>query len=271
MAGQVHPHDSPPTVENNTTEPPQSNLYPEKTMPEKPVPPPGTYVVQIPKDQIYRYPPPENAYRYRKYTSLSKKSNSCCCCLSWLLGLIIGLIVLIAISAGVVYLVVRPKVPKYSVERISIKGFNLTNPNPATAILVSPEFDVTIRAHNPNKKISIYYKKGSAVTVSHSRTTTLCKGVLPVFYQPTKNVTVFQTVLKASGLQLTSAVAKTLTEQQKIGQIPLGLDLKVPVKIKIGSLKIWTFTVKIRCDITVDKLTLDSNLVSKKCKVDIKM
>jgi hypothetical protein len=52
-----------------------------------------------------------------------------------------------------------------------------------SVLTVSPEFDVTVRADNPNDKIGIYYRKDSSVEVYYSDVR-LCNGVLPVFYQP---------------------------------------------------------------------------------------
>ncbi|KAK4434185.1 NDR1/HIN1-like protein 13 [Sesamum alatum] len=45
-------------------------------------PGPATYVVQIPKDQIYRVPPPENAHMLEERTRNppKKKRSSCCLC-----------------------------------------------------------------------------------------------------------------------------------------------------------------------------------------------
>jgi hypothetical protein len=52
-----------------------------------------------------------------------------------------------------------------------------------SVLTVSPEFDVTVRADNPNDKIGIYYRKDSSVEVYYSDVR-LCNGVLPMFYQP---------------------------------------------------------------------------------------
>nr|GME21777.1 protein YLS9-like [Ipomoea batatas] len=234
MGDRVHPRDSPPASlpvsSNNSGEAVGQPAKPQCPAPAKPVPPPGTYVVQVPKDQIYRYPPPENA---RRFNALSKrKPRRSCCCQS----------------------------PKYTVSSIAIKGLNLTSPSP-----ISPEFDVTIRAENPNDKIGIYYRKGSSVTVFHSDVK-LCEGALPTFYQPSNNVTVFPTALKGSNVALGSAVKSVLANQQRQGGVPFRLNIKAPVKIKIGAVKTWKITVKVKCDVTVDALTEKSNVISKDCK-----
>ncbi|OAY37586.1 NDR1/HIN1-like protein 13 [Manihot esculenta] len=266
MADRVHPRDSPPSSSEFKPAPVSSpdNLQlpmkPPAPLPEKPVPPPpGTYVVQIPKDQIYRLPPPENAKRYKKLSGQKPRRSSCCCCFCWFLGLLVVLILLAGIAAGVFYLVFRPEAPKYSIDSISIKGFNLSSSAP-----FSPEFDVTVRADNPNDKIGIDYRTGSSVNVYYNDVR-LCNGKLPAFYQPSNNVTVFVTALKGSGIELTSAVHKALVNGENKGKLPFNLKLRAPVRIKVGSVKTWTITVKVNCDVTVDKLTSKAKIVSKDC------
>ncbi|KAE8688845.1 Leucine-rich repeat protein kinase family protein, putative isoform 1 [Hibiscus syriacus] len=127
---------------------------------EKHIPQPGTYVIQIPKDQAYRVPPPENARRY-SHLSKSKSSRStscrfCCCLLTTILSLLLGA----AIAAAVIYFVFKPEAPNNSIANEAIKGFNLASSSP-----LSPEFDLTARENNPNDKIGIYFEKGSSVKV----------------------------------------------------------------------------------------------------------
>ena len=259
MADRVHPSVSSPSPSPSPHPPPESTPNP----PEKSLPPAGTYVIQIPKDQIFRHPSPDNARRYHKYTGQKPRRGRRCCC--WFLSLAALLILLLAIASGIFYLVIRPEAPSYSVQDISITGFNVSSEPP-----ISPGFNVTVRAENPNKKISIYYEKDSSVRVYHSDVN-LCNGVLPAFHQPSRNVTVFQTKLKGSGIVLTSAVRETLLNQQRQGNIPLKLKLKAPVKIKVGSVKTWTITVKVSCDVTVDKLTAASKIVSNDCDFSVRL
>ncbi|OVA12161.1 Late embryogenesis abundant protein [Macleaya cordata] len=268
MSGRIYHRDSFSSDGDTTKHEEENQLVPvnhhhELEMYQKHIPPPGTYVVQIPKDQIYRIPPPENARLFENYTRRKTRQNRCCRCLFWILSLISLLILLSAIAAGIFYFVVRPKSLKYSVDKISIKGFN-------SGLTISPEFDVTIRTQNPNKKISFYYEKGSSVTVSHS-TVKLSTGTLTAFYQPTKNVTVFQTALTGQGVNLSKEVRATLMEEEKGGNIPLEFDFKLPVKVKVSAVKTWTITVKVHCDVAVDKLTVDSTIVKNKCDVKVKL
>ncbi|OWM73588.1 NDR1/HIN1-like protein 13 [Punica granatum] len=256
MADRVHPHDS-PSYDSG----PQSPTKIRHPPADKPVSPPsGTYVIQIPKDQIYRVPPPENATRVKHYSSSRKPRRSCCrrrcCCL---LFLILAAVILAGIAAAVFYFVVKPEAPDYSVTGISISGLNLTSSS-----AVSPAVDVTVRAANGNDKIGIYYREGSSVDLYYSDIK-LCDGALPAFYQPTNNVTVFKTALRGSGIVLTSQAHQALVTAQTQGKVPLKVDIRAPLKFKVGAVKTWEITVKVTCDVTVDKLTSTARIESTDC------
>ncbi|KAL6578320.1 hypothetical protein OROMI_010648 [Orobanche minor] len=79
-----------PTNENQTTRRTNSSATkndhdgPPPESSRKPVFTPGTYVVQVPKDQIYRVPPPENASMLeQRINGGHNKRGQCCfsrCC-----------------------------------------------------------------------------------------------------------------------------------------------------------------------------------------------
>ncbi|CAI9781354.1 unnamed protein product [Fraxinus pennsylvanica] len=261
MEERIHPTnvDAPPPTAKNSgdTSKPAPN--------SKSVPPtPSTYVVQLPREQILRYPPPETAQKFHSLTR-GKKRSCCRRCCYFTLCLLLLLIVSAAIAAGVFYLVFRPEAPKYTITSVVIRGMNLTS-----VPFISPEFDVSIRAENPNDKIGIYYTKNSAVKVFYNDVK-LSDGVFPAFYQPKNNVTVFQTALKGSNIVLGSAVKTTLINAQNENMVPLVVRQKVPVKLKVGSMKTWKITTKVKCDVTVDALNDKSNIVSKDCHYSVRL
>ncbi|KAF4393905.1 hypothetical protein G4B88_025874 [Cannabis sativa] len=224
MADRIHPRDSPLTMSpNDSSEMPLKPLPPFS--PEKPVPPPGTYVIQIPKDQVYRVPPPENSRRFQQYARRKAGRGWCRSCFCWFLLLLAVFVVLIGITGAVLYLVFKPESPKYNVTSFAIKGINVSSPTPT----ISPVIDVSVRAENPNDKVGIYYGKDSSASVYYSD---ILLGV--------KN-------------------------GEKKGKVPLKLTVEVPVKLKLGSVKTWTLSVKVRCVVTVDKLTTKAKIVSKDC------
>lgn len=259
---RVHPHNSPSHHQHEDEEEEVSTPRPSPPSPEKPIAQPpqspaATYVIQIPKDQIYRVPPPENADRF-KCLSRPKPSRTCCACRFFCFTLL-TLILLLGIAAGIFYLVVRPESPHYNINSISISPLNLSSSSP-----ISPQFNISVTANNPNDHIGIYYEKDSSVQAFYNDVI-LCDGVLPQFYQPTNNVTEFNVDLKGSGVQLTSSLLNQLVADEKSETVPLKVKLRAPVKIKVGSVKTWTIKVKVNCDLTVDKLTSQSKIVSKDC------
>ncbi|PNT21626.1 hypothetical protein POPTR_009G158900v4 [Populus trichocarpa] len=274
MADRVYPRDDsppqttelkpppppPPQEEEDQAHHPESPKKLAGPQSEKPVqPPPGTYVIQIPKDQVYRVPPPENAQRFERLSRRKPRRSHCCCCLCWFLSFLAAFLFLVGLAAAILYLVFRPESPDYSIERVSISGLNLTSSGP-----ISPEFNVTVRANNPNNKIGIYYEKGSSVNV-YNDGVKMAAGSLPVFYQDKNNVTVFVTSLKGSAIELTSGVRTALVNGVSKGTVPFNLALRAPVKFKVGSVKTWKITVKVDCDLTVDKLTASAKIGSKSC------
>ncbi|WOL18047.1 protein YLS9-like [Canna indica] len=263
MADRVHPLQPPePTAATTVTQnPPESPVSSSDAFIPKPGPPPGTYVIQVPKDVILRTPPPANASRAKAYARRAARRRGCCCLVLAGLG---ALIFLLAVAAGVIFLVFRPRAPRYSIDALSVASFNLSD---AT---VSPVFEATVRADNPNKKVGIYYRDGSDVKVSYDGVT-LSEGAWPTFYHPPRNVTVFVSELKGAGILLSSDNRRALVKANSEGKVPLGMSIKVPIKVKFGAVRSWTIKVKVNCDVTVDKLTEKAKIVSKDCRVKVKV
>ncbi|KAK2647388.1 hypothetical protein Ddye_014877 [Dipteronia dyeriana] len=233
--------------------------------PEKPVtvphlsPPPGTYIIKIPKEQILRVPTPENALLFEQLSRRNKKYSGCCLC-----AIALNFFFLHLVSAAVIsYFVIHPKSPNYTLNNVSIT----TVTSPLLPPHVSPEFDLTITAVNPNNKIGIQYEKGSYVQVFY-KNVNLFDGVLPQFFQPSKNVTVFKLVLKGNSAMaemITSPVHDELVAVEKTGTVPLMVIVRAPMKFKLGSVKTWTINAMVRCDVTVYKLTAKLKIQSKNC------
>lgn len=274
MSERVHPETAePPAVGDahlpESAESPSSSSASAQNFHPRTPPKPGSYVIQVPKDQIYRVPPPENAHRYAAYTrrrASGGRSRRCSRCVCWSLFVLVLLAVAAGVAAAVLFLVFRPKAPNYSIDSLSVSGLNLSGSRGS----LSPEFDVAVRANNPNEKVSIYYRDGSYISVSYNGVS-LARGAWPTFHQPPDNVTVFRTALKESGLMISSATRQDLVAGQNRGAVPLLLDLKVPVRIKFGSVASWTVTAKVQCDLTVDKLTASAKITSKSCRVKFKI
>ncbi|GAA0185980.1 hypothetical protein LIER_33268 [Lithospermum erythrorhizon] len=196
--------------------------------------------------------PPVRAIPY-KYTKPPKRRSCCVRCLCWTLCFLFLIIVILGILAAVIYFVFDPKVPKYSVDSMRVTQFSVNTDNSLYAT-----FNLNITTRNPNKKIGIYYEGGSNLKVSYSGTT-LGEGRLPKFYQGHRNTTVLDVQLTGQ-TDNASRLLSSLQAQQQTGNIPLRLRAKVPVRIKLGKLKLmkWKFIVK--CNLVVDSLSEANNI-----------
>ncbi|KAF8059336.1 hypothetical protein N665_1230s0002 [Sinapis alba] len=247
-------HQSLDSIDDST-----SSLYSIESQRPKPPPPPGTYHVQLPKEQIYRVPPPENSLRYG-YLSRRKHNRSACrrCCCYFFATLLI-LLFLAALFVGIFLLVCRPHKPRFSVSGVSFAGINLTSLSP-----VSPVIRIKVRCNNVNGKLGLIYEKGSAVEIFHEGMK-LGDGELTAFEQPVENVTVVVTRLTGSRIQLKSSSRQHLIELQKRRKVMFDVRVKAPIRFRVGVVTTWTMGVTVDCKVTVDKLTSSATVLTEDC------
>ncbi|XP_074561033.1 NDR1/HIN1-like protein 13 [Curcuma longa] len=244
MAERVHPSQPPP-------ESPRSSVSSgEAILPvRKPFPEPETHVINVPNGTVEAAKAPR-WWRRR-----------CCVCL-----LCFGAFVfLLAVTVGILFLAFRPRIPRYTIDGLSISSFDLT------AFTVNPVFAVTVVADNRrNKRVGVYYRDGSDITAVYDGVT-LCEGRWPTFYHPPRNETRFVTELRGSGIRLTAAVQSALVAAQMQGKVPLEVNVAVPIRIKFGAIRSWTIKVRVRCEVTVDGLRENAVVLDRRCRVKVKI
>lgn len=195
------------------------------------------------------------------------KPKRCCCkCLCWTVGLLTLLLFIVGATAGIIYLVFQPKLPKYSVDNLRVSDLTLN-----FDMTLSTRFNVRITTDNPNKKIGIYYEKGSRLSVWY-KDTNLCQGTIPKFYQGHQNKTELDVALTGRN-QYGTALMNALQEQQQTGRVPLDLKINVPVSIKLGALKLKKVRILGTCELIVDSLTANSliSIKASTCHFGLKL
>ncbi|CAN6304752.1 unnamed protein product [Urochloa humidicola] len=215
-------------------------------------------------------PPPRRAAPPAPPLPPPKRHGRGCCCrfLCCIVITLIILAVLVAAAAAALYFVFKPQAPRYSVDRLSVSAFQV-DPSTLTA---HASFDVAVTATNPNARIGIYYERGSSLSVWYE-SYRLARGSLPAFYQGHRNTTALA-IAMAGEVQLGSAVVSGLQSAERAGAVPLVFRADVPVRIELGTLKLWKFTSRVRCDLVVDRLMDLSNPIKIKasnCKFSFKL
>ncbi|KAG6506868.1 hypothetical protein ZIOFF_032200 [Zingiber officinale] len=243
MAERVYPSQPP-------TETPRSSVSSaEAILPvRKPFPEPGTHVIHVPDGTVEVAKP-------RKWR------RRCCLCL-----LCSGAFVFVlAVTVGILFLAFRPRIPRYTIDGVSVSSFDLS------AFTVDPVFAVTVVADNRrNKRVGVYYRDGSEITAVYDGLT-LCEGSWPTFYHPPRNETRFVTELRGSGIRLTAAMQSALVAAQRQGKVPLEVNVAVPVRIKFGAIRSWTIKVRVRCEVTLDGLRENAVVIDRRCRVKVKI
>ncbi|KAI3748208.1 hypothetical protein L6452_11142 [Arctium lappa] len=196
----------------------------------------------------------------------TKRSFSCCKCICWSLCIFITLLLILSATIGIMYLVFKPKIPDYSVNRLTISQLTLN-----LDLSLYARFNVHITTTNPNDKIAIFYQKGSHLSIWY-KNTNLCQGSLPIFYQGHRNKTVLNVALSGQN-QYGRTLLAALQQQQQTGQVPLDLKVDVPVKIELGKLKLKKVRIKGKCMLIVDTLSANNkiNIKATNCKFKLKL
>lgn len=236
-----------------------------------PAPQPGTYVVQVPKDKVFRVPPPENARLFQHYTRRAKRRAGCSClraCL-YLAVAVLSLAVLLAAAVGVVYLAFKPRQPAYSVVSLAVSGLAGVG-NASAPGALSPGFAATVRADNSaNGKVGVHYDgAGSRVAVSYEGVS-LADGAWPAFYQAPGNVTVLVARAKGAGIRFSERVRGQMAAAERLKSVPFDVDITVPVRLQLGGVRTWAVPVTVRCAMAVDRLAASAKVVSRSCDVKV--
>jgi hypothetical protein len=198
---------------------------------------------------------PENGQRYANSDRQKSPWRRCC-----FIGVIVILISLFLLATFAFGLIIGPEPPHYSIDGgISVKGMNLTSP----LSVIWPEFDISIKSDNRNHhKIGIYYEKDHSSLEVFYRDVRLSNDILPTFYQPPNNLTVFPMVLKSKGIVLAESDRRALVNAVAKRSVPLTLKQRALLKFKMGAF-IWLLKIRAVLDwvVTVDQLTAQAKIV----------
>ncbi|XP_013717023.2 NDR1/HIN1-like protein 13 [Brassica napus] len=153
------------------------NLSPILATPPRSLPPPHsipeleTYVVQVPRDQVYWTPPPEHAkyVEERRNNPEKNKKNGCSKRLMWFFIILIFFGFIIGAITLILHFVFNPTLPVFAVERLTVKPNNI---------------EITFRAENPtsNMEVSYMMEKTGMISLTY-KNKSLGRGKFPKMSQ----------------------------------------------------------------------------------------
>ncbi|XP_059318646.1 NDR1/HIN1-like protein 13 [Lycium ferocissimum] len=228
-----------------------------------------TYVVQIPRDQVYRVPPPENAkivesHRTPDNNFQRKRKFGCCCWI--LLGLLVFGII-IGVTIGVIHVLYIPKCPNFSVVGVNFK--NVTDPSSGHGQKNQPQqhpkFDIDLKVNNVNERMDVSFGEGKTNFVFKKHD--IGQGKYPSNSQKAKGTNnVHLNLDVGSNGKLPSDLLKSLEDDKKPIVMTLMIN-HVPMEIK-SWVKILKKDLTITCDFDVQDLTKKSKIMPNECITD---
>lgn len=226
-----------------------------------------TYVIQIPKNQVYRVPPPENAIIAERFrngpgpeTNKAKKPRLSGRLLISIVVLIVFII--IAITMMILYLVLSPNGPMFSVLKVVV----IQNPKSSTKSKNKhPSYEISLAAKNPNTRTGFDYETSGGVALLFGGKE-IANGKFPAFHQEKDNSTKLKLVMSGStNAGLPHEMEKTMNETKSKEPLSLALAMDVRMKMEFWFIKTWIMDSKTNCDFKVSTLGPDSRVVSQKC------
>ncbi|MCO5592126.1 hypothetical protein L7F22_046121 [Adiantum nelumboides] len=212
--------------------------------------------------------------------SCRRRRGCCCCCLASFLGTLAVIVVILGVAALIIYLALKPKVPKFSVTDAAINEFKLGS-SPAAGpgkdksdFKVDTDIAFSVEARNPNKKISFYYDDVGVILFYEDQN--IGQGSIPAFHQPHKNTTFLSLPIHARQASLTSSSAVVLQSSlQSDASIPLQARAVTKARVKVGRWKSRRRKIHVICTFQLSNpnttSSADVSVVSKSCKLKLKI
>ncbi|PIA58021.1 hypothetical protein AQUCO_00500150v1 [Aquilegia coerulea] len=223
----------------------------------------GTFVVQVPKVQIYRVPPPENAMFMERFRATEQQKRPCSIFVTKCFLFSVILVLILGICAALIYLAVRPQNPTFSVEHVLVKTIHSKRQQK------NPEYHITLKSNNPNDRMNIDYDKGGSTSLSFKKHE-IAKGNTPALHVDSHEDKDLVLVLSGSKAKLPSEIDKSLSGQEKKKtKLALSLSVKIPVKMQIWIVKLWSMDIVIECDLEVNTLSKDTRVLHQKCDAKV--
>lgn len=142
----------------------------------------------------------------------------------------------------IVWLVLHPEKPQFSLREVDIYQLNLSSgPN-----LINSSIQLTLLSKNPNQKVGIYYDqlqvyavyKGQQITVDTS---------LPPFYQGHEDANLLTASLVGTGLPVAPSFGYEVGRDQTAGKLVLSLRGYGRLRWKVGTWVSGRYRLNVNC------------------------
>ncbi|KAF6133960.1 hypothetical protein GIB67_040724 [Kingdonia uniflora] len=148
---------------------------------------------------------------------------------------------IVLIVVLVIFLVLRPSKPHFTLQDTTIYQFNLSSPN-----FLSSNLQVTVASRNPNDRIGIYYDRLDVYASYRNQQITLPTS-LPPTYQGHKDVNVWSPYVAGTAIPIAPFLAVALSQDTQVGMILVNIKVDGRVRWKVGTWISGRYHLNVNC------------------------
>lgn len=175
--------------------------------------------------------------------------------------ILLTIIVIIGLTVLVIWLSVKPRRPIYTIENASLHNYNMTKNDHLYG-----NFNFTLKAYNPNSRVSIYYD--SIEVKLFYNTLQIAFNNAETFFQPRRNVTYLDLFLSAKDVALYGDIARDLKTERTSGAVEVEIKVRAKIRFKVGIWKSSHRKLKLSCSPRVPVSSTKSSQTSP-CDLDL--
>lgn len=246
--------------------PPSSPPSHQISIIKHPLPPPpksNTLVIQTPRDQVYRVPPPENSKiveSYIKQNQVKKGPPNCI----WILIALVAIGASLGVFFAVIGAIYKPEIPEFEITNFKV------NPTPPSHDKKQPKhgYEITLNVKNPNERMDVFYggDRYGLLSFKHIK---VADGKFEPFSQEAKQSSNLKIDLKESAkVELPSEMENSINSTKSKKAESLGFKMFVTTTIS-SWVKTSRKDVSVTCTFKVDTLTKDSMIVYEECSTEV--
>lgn len=150
-------------------------------------------------------------------------------------------IILVLFVILVIWLVLRPRKPRFFLQEATAYQFNATSPSTLTSNL-----QVTVSSRNPNDRIGIYYDRLDVYASYHNQQITLPTVIQPT-YQGHEDIIVWSPFLYGDSVPVSPYLTVSLSQDQNIGYLMVNIKIDGRLRWKVGTWISGHYHIYVNC------------------------
>ncbi|XP_042500595.1 NDR1/HIN1-like protein 1 [Macadamia integrifolia] len=158
-----------------------------------------------------------------------------------LLSAFLVLVILVLFVILLVWLILRPTKPQFTLQDVTVYQFNLSSPN-----FLTSNIQVTVQSRNPNDKIGIYYDKLDIFATYRDQQITLPTLLLQT-YEGHKDINVWSPFISGDSVPIAPYLAASLNQDQSSGYILIHIKVNGKLRWKVGTWVSGHYSINVNC------------------------